>query len=222
MGLLKIGLDRWWVGFGLFWLEQTRMAATDPDWASFKSDVTTVAPNGILMQGRWPPTPKIPPKPYKDQTKQSVPRNRPEWARFGSDVTTVAPDGILMQGRWFPTPKRPPEVAVVVVWFQSYRVDPYSLAKITENRVRPRNRPDWARFGSDVTTVAPDGILMQGRCSRLLRDPRRWLWCSFGSRVIGLTRIALQRSRKTEYVLETDPTGQFSGRTSPRWFPMEF
>ncbi|OWM76841.1 hypothetical protein CDL15_Pgr016488 [Punica granatum] len=68
----------------------------------------------------------------------------------------MAPNGMLMQGRWLPTPKRTPEVVVVVVWLQSYRVNPYSPSKITENRVRPGNRPDWAIFGSDVTTVAPD------------------------------------------------------------------
>ncbi|OWM83062.1 hypothetical protein CDL15_Pgr011744 [Punica granatum] len=53
-------------------------------------------------------------------------------------------------------------MAVVVVWFQSYRVDPYSPAKITENKARPGNRPDWAVFRSNVTMVAPDGILLQG------------------------------------------------------------
>ncbi|PKI73704.1 hypothetical protein CRG98_005945 [Punica granatum] len=82
---------------------------------------------------------------------------------FGSNVTTVASDGILMQGQRLPTPKRPTQVAVVVVWFQSYRIDPNNSAKITENRVRHGNRPDWAVFGSDVTMVAPDGILMQGQ-----------------------------------------------------------
>ncbi|OWM72923.1 hypothetical protein CDL15_Pgr016555 [Punica granatum] len=68
--------------------------------------------------------------------------SRPDWAVFGSEVATVAPNGILMQGRWLPTPKRPPKVAVVVVRFQSYRVDQYSPAKIMENRARPGNRPD--------------------------------------------------------------------------------
>ncbi|PKI58141.1 hypothetical protein CRG98_021471 [Punica granatum] len=29
-GTVKIKLDHWWVGFGLFWLAQTRMEATDP------------------------------------------------------------------------------------------------------------------------------------------------------------------------------------------------
>ncbi|PKI49667.1 hypothetical protein CRG98_029912 [Punica granatum] len=83
----------------------------------------------------------------------------------------VAPDEILMQGQWLPTPKRPSEVAIVVVWFQTYRVDPYdpakitenrvdlySPAKITENRVRLEKRPDWAVFESDVTTVSFNGI----------------------------------------------------------------
>ncbi|PKI74539.1 hypothetical protein CRG98_005081 [Punica granatum] len=55
------------------------------------------------------------------------------------------------------------EVVAVVVWFQSCQVDLYNPAKITENRARPGNRPDWAICGLDVTTVAPDGILRQGQ-----------------------------------------------------------
>ncbi|PKI61585.1 hypothetical protein CRG98_018014 [Punica granatum] len=84
-----------------------------------------------------------------------------------------APGGILLQGRWLPTPKRPPEVAVVVVWFQSYRVDLYSPVKITKNR---------ARLGTDLTgqfsgRTSPRWLSMEF-CykvggSRLLRDPRR-------------------------------------------------
>ncbi|PKI39017.1 hypothetical protein CRG98_040583 [Punica granatum] len=56
----------------------------------------------------------------------------------------------------------------------------------------------------------PDGILMQGKANgyRLLTEPRRWLWWLFGSRVIRLTCTALQRSRETEHVQESDPTGQ--------------
>ncbi|OWM90840.1 hypothetical protein CDL15_Pgr011600 [Punica granatum] len=50
---------------------------------------------------------------------------------------------------------------MMVVCSQSYRVDPYSPAKIMENRVRPGNWPDWAVFGSEFTTVDPDGILIQ-------------------------------------------------------------
>ncbi|PKI72873.1 hypothetical protein CRG98_006741 [Punica granatum] len=46
---------------------------------------------------------------------------------------------------------------------QSYWVDPYSPAKITENIVHPGNWPNWAVFGSKFTTVDPDGILMQGQ-----------------------------------------------------------
>ncbi|PKI50186.1 hypothetical protein CRG98_029430 [Punica granatum] len=45
----------------------------------------------------------------------------------------------------------------------SYRVDPYSPAKITENRVHSGNWPVWAVFGSEFTTVDPDGILRQGQ-----------------------------------------------------------
>ncbi|PKI51099.1 hypothetical protein CRG98_028528 [Punica granatum] len=46
-------------------------------------------------------------------------------------------------------------------FIESYRVDPYSPAKFTENRVRPVNWPDGAVFKSEFTTVDPDGILMQ-------------------------------------------------------------
>ncbi|PKI69341.1 hypothetical protein CRG98_010275 [Punica granatum] len=74
MGLLEVGLDLWWVGFGLFFVEQTRMAQDRPNWAVFGSEVTAVAPDGILMQV------------------------------FGSDFTTVSPDGIVMQGQCLPTP----------------------------------------------------------------------------------------------------------------------
>ncbi|PKI67873.1 hypothetical protein CRG98_011731 [Punica granatum] len=151
--------------------EQSQVSKTETDRTGSKQTRLAVqkemalpeAPNGILMQGRQVPTPKRPTEPCKDQAKQSTPSNRPDLASFGSDVTTVAPDRILMQGQWLPTPKRPPEVTVVVVWFQSYRVDPYTPAKITKNRARPGNRPDWVVFGSDVTMVAPDGILMQGQ-----------------------------------------------------------
>ncbi|PKI56562.1 hypothetical protein CRG98_023088 [Punica granatum] len=108
--------------------------------------------------------------PAKIKQNRACPGTNPTRASLGSDITTVAPDGILMQGRWLPTPKRLPEVAVVIVCFQSYRVDPYSLAKITENRIRPRNRPDWAVFESDFTTVAPNGILRQGQ---RLQTPNR-------------------------------------------------
>ncbi|PKI73240.1 hypothetical protein CRG98_006375 [Punica granatum] len=111
----------------------------------------------------WLPTLKRPPEvvvvviwfqscrvdPYshaKITENRARPKNRSDWAVFGSDVTTVAPDGILMQGQRVPTPKRPPEVAVVVVWFQSCRVDPYSLTKITKNRARPGNRPRLGSF----------------------------------------------------------------------------
>ncbi|PKI77725.1 hypothetical protein CRG98_001849 [Punica granatum] len=61
------------------------------------------------------------------------------------------------------------------------------------------SRPDWAVFGSEITTVALDGILMQGRWLPTPKRPRMWLWWSFGSKVVGLIRTALQRSRKTEH-----------------------
>ncbi|OWM66804.1 hypothetical protein CDL15_Pgr012396 [Punica granatum] len=52
---------------------------------------------------------------------------------------------------------------VVVVCSQSYRVDSYSPAKITENRVCPGNWPNWAVFRSKFTTVDSNRILMQGQ-----------------------------------------------------------
>ncbi|PKI26454.1 hypothetical protein CRG98_048857, partial [Punica granatum] len=54
-----------------------------------------------------------------------------------------------------------PEVTVVVVWSQSYRVDPYSPAKIKENRARLEIRTRLAPVGSDVATEAPDGNFEQ-------------------------------------------------------------
>ncbi|PKI65235.1 hypothetical protein CRG98_014384 [Punica granatum] len=57
---------------------------------------------------------------------------------------------------------------MMVVWFQSYRVDPYNPAKIMKNRARPGNRPDGI-LGSDVTTVALDGILRQAGFSGISR-----------------------------------------------------
>ncbi|OWM76874.1 hypothetical protein CDL15_Pgr010261 [Punica granatum] len=84
-------------------------------------------------------------------------------AQVGTDVATEAPDGILRQGQRLLTPNGPPEVAVVVFWSQSYRVDPYSPAKITENRARLEIRTRLAPVGSDVATEAPDGILRQGQ-----------------------------------------------------------
>ncbi|PKI60537.1 hypothetical protein CRG98_019013 [Punica granatum] len=144
-------------------------------------------------------------------------------AIFGFEVTTVTPDGILMQGQWLPTLKRPPEVDVVVVWFQTcradpynpakitknrfqtYRVDPYSPVKITKNRVRLENRPDWAVFGSDVTTVSPDGILRQGQ----------WLptptWPPEVAVVVVLrkeSRINSISKKTSKTVRNFDPTGQ--------------
>ncbi|OWM68515.1 hypothetical protein CDL15_Pgr023480 [Punica granatum] len=89
------------------------------------------------------------------------------WTVFELDVTTDSPDGILRQDQWLPTPKRLLEVAVVVIWFQTYRVDPYNPAKITENRVRLENKPRLgsfrvgrhhgvSRWNFEVRPVAPD------------------------------------------------------------------
>ena len=54
-------------------------------------------------------------------------------------------------------------MTVVVVCSQSCRVDPYSPAKITQNRARLEFRTRLAQVGSDVATEAPDGIFEQGQ-----------------------------------------------------------
>ncbi|PKI56498.1 hypothetical protein CRG98_023136 [Punica granatum] len=122
-GIVKVGLDRWWVGFGLFFVKQTRTSATNLI--------------GTLGRSDWHPV-----------------KSKP--VRFDST-------GFLAGSPQFWTPKGPSLVLVVVVWSHICRVDPYSPAKITENRVRLENRPDWAVFGSDVTPVSPDGILRQSQ-----------------------------------------------------------
>ncbi|PKI52161.1 hypothetical protein CRG98_027457 [Punica granatum] len=75
---------------------------------------------------------------------------------------------------------------MMVVCSQSYRVDPYSPAKIMENRVRPGNWPDWAVFGSEFTTVDPDGILIQGQRLPTPNSPPEvmvWSFWGKGSRI---------------------------------------
>ncbi|OWM78219.1 hypothetical protein CDL15_Pgr015038 [Punica granatum] len=71
----------------------------------------------------------------------------------------------------------PSLVVVVVVWSQICRVDPYSPAKITENKVRLEIRPGWAIFGSNVTPVSLDGILrldifMEEKATCMEKKPR--------------------------------------------------
>ncbi|PKI48261.1 hypothetical protein CRG98_031344 [Punica granatum] len=100
-------------------------------------------------------------------------------AVFRSNVATVVLDEVLMQVRLLSTPKRTLEVAMVVVWFQSYWVDPYSPTKITENKEHLGNRPDWAVFGSDVATESLDGVLMQESridpiCKKIARTVRKF------------------------------------------------
>ncbi|PKI40628.1 hypothetical protein CRG98_038977 [Punica granatum] len=103
----------------------------------------------------------------RDGTVRS--RVRPLVRRVWAIFASTDPNGTdrlgwaVLQPDWQFLVRRSPQVAVVVVWFQSCRVDPYSPAKITKNIVRLGNRPDWAVFGFDVTTVAPDGILRQGQ-----------------------------------------------------------
>ncbi|PKI71183.1 hypothetical protein CRG98_008432, partial [Punica granatum] len=45
----------------------------------------------------------------------------------------------------------------------SCRVDPYSPAKITQNRARLEFRTRLAQVGSEVATEAPDGNFEQGQ-----------------------------------------------------------
>ncbi|OWM72785.1 hypothetical protein CDL15_Pgr024837 [Punica granatum] len=94
---------------------------------------------------------------------------------------------------------------MVVVCSQSYRVDPYSPAKITENRVRPGNWPDWAVFGSEFTTVDPNGILMHGQRLPTPNSPLEVMvvvvWRK-GSRIDPICKKTAQTIRNF------DPTGQ--------------
>ncbi|OWM78198.1 hypothetical protein CDL15_Pgr015017 [Punica granatum] len=87
----------------------------------------------------------------------------------------------------------------------SYQADPYSPAKIMENRVCPGSWPDWAVVGSEFTTVDPDGILMQGQ---LLPTPNLppevmvvVIWRK-GSRIDPICKKNRKSDRKC------DPTGQ--------------
>ncbi|PKI71926.1 hypothetical protein CRG98_007694 [Punica granatum] len=88
---------------------------------------------------------------------------------------------------------------------QSYRVDPYSPAELTENRVRHGNWPDWAVFGSEFTTVDPDGILMQGQRLPTPNSPPEVMVVVFwrkGSRIDPICK------KTTQTVRNFDPTGQ--------------
>ncbi|PKI70109.1 hypothetical protein CRG98_009572 [Punica granatum] len=90
---------------------------------------------------------------------------------------------------------------------QSYWVDPYSPTKITENRVCPENWPYWAVFGSEFTTVDPDGILMQGQRLPTPNSPMKVMvvvvWRK-GSRIDPICKKTAQTVRNF------DPTGQSS------------
>ncbi|PKI78418.1 hypothetical protein CRG98_001191 [Punica granatum] len=126
MGLLEVELDRWWVGFRLFWLKQTRKQRKD-------SAGSCLDPTGQFSgqrSPRWLPMEFCCKScrvdrysPVKITENRARPRNKPDWAVFGSNVTTVALDEILLQVQWLPTPKRPPEVAMVVVRRKEPRID---------------------------------------------------------------------------------------------------
>ncbi|PKI48981.1 hypothetical protein CRG98_030568 [Punica granatum] len=114
-------------------------------------------------------------------------------------------------GEWFPTPKRPPEVAVMVVWFQTYRGDPYSIAKITENKV-------------SLELVSQNGMLTPpNRLESLVRDMGR-----FGGRAANLwPRLHFYGLRRLLWVSTTSMVGSGSLTNSPGhyrvfFFPFEY
>ncbi|PKI73453.1 hypothetical protein CRG98_006161 [Punica granatum] len=121
------------------WTQLTRLELFQPNWTLERKRVGSDSSGGFLESAQLF---------RKAKRMLNIPVTRLAVQR--ETTLPEALDGILMQDRWFPTPKRIPEVTVVVVWFQSYRA-------------RPRNRPNWVVFGSDITTVAPDGILTQGQ-----------------------------------------------------------
>ncbi|PKI72118.1 hypothetical protein CRG98_007505 [Punica granatum] len=85
------------------------------------------------------------------------------------------------------------------------RIDPYSPAKITKNRAHLGNRRDWAVFGSNITTVAPDGILRQGQ---QLPTPNRPLEVTVVVVMRKESRIDSIYKKTARTVRKTDSTGQ--------------
>ncbi|PKI60438.1 hypothetical protein CRG98_019179 [Punica granatum] len=155
-GQTRLDVGRPRLGAGRFDWAPRRKQSTPrnrPDWASLESDITTVTPNCILLQGQWLSTLKRPPEVtvvvvwrarlWIDpnlQGKVKLPRldrpdwqKPPNWAGRKEMAFLEAPGGSLLQGRRLPTPKRPPEVASVVVWRKKTQVDPRKKKKTAHN-----------------------------------------------------------------------------------------
>ncbi|PKI42831.1 hypothetical protein CRG98_036782 [Punica granatum] len=71
------------------------------------------------------------------------------------------PAGTLNKSDWHKSGRTSPRKFPMEYLGKSYRVDPYSPAKITENRARLEFRTCLAPVGSDIVTVSPDEILRQ-------------------------------------------------------------
>ncbi|PKI42142.1 hypothetical protein CRG98_037458 [Punica granatum] len=103
---------------------------------------------------------------------------------------------------------------MVVVWFQTYRVDPYSPAKFTKNRVRLENRPDWAVFGSDITTLSPDGVLRQGCIDEEVTKALMKMECGRGRlKIFCLGKLIKRARERTTMGRVTAALGQPVGPT---------
>ncbi|PKI58096.1 hypothetical protein CRG98_021523 [Punica granatum] len=74
-------------------------------------------------------------------------------------------------------------------------------------------------FGSEFSTVDPDGILRQGqRLPNPNSPPEVTVVVVFRNE----SRIDQICKKTPQTVRNFNPTGQFSGQNSPRWIPMEF
>ncbi|PKI61212.1 hypothetical protein CRG98_018395 [Punica granatum] len=164
-------------------------------WAVFESDITTVALDGILMQGQWLSTSKRP-------SEVAVVVVWFQTYRVDPYIPAKIMENIANGYRLLTDP---PKVTVVVVWFQNYRVDPYISAKITENRECLQNRPDWAVFGTNFTTVSPDGILRQ---SQRILTPKGTPEVASVLVLQKDFRIDLICKKTARTVIKFDPTGQ--------------
>ncbi|PKI54968.1 hypothetical protein CRG98_024640 [Punica granatum] len=103
--------------------------------------------------------------------------NRPYWQSGKKRLSRRFPVVFCCKVGGTPTPKRPSKVDVVVVWFQSYRVDPYNPTKITKNR---------ARLGTDLT----------GQFSS--RTSPRWLSMKFCCKVEDKCKLPWRKKPKGE------------------------
>ncbi|PKI57889.1 hypothetical protein CRG98_021728 [Punica granatum] len=112
MGPSRVKLDCWWVGFGLFWLEQTRLERwTDPSGTSrvgrrhggsrwnFEARSAALGSQGTPLGDRggrlFPELSGGPLQSCKNHRKQSTSGNWPGWAVFGLEFITVDSDGMF-------------------------------------------------------------------------------------------------------------------------------